>query len=408
MHMSSRTAKIVTFLAAALAVLTGIGITAVSAVTVSSPWSQTDSNSALSRANLTEQTLTSATVGKVRYLRGVAAPLILPGQNGCAGGFGVFAPVLTGGSMYAITEGRLTKYNPATGAILWQRTPDPTFRSLYKWLAVSYGLVIIGGFGCYSETNSQGSVQAFNASTGALVWSSGTGGYLPGQMVVPNGYVVTSALDQFGEQVAVRKTGTGAVVWSNNSGGACGSGALLVVARKVIWESVNCDTGTTTLMASNLSNGTLAWSDPGNWQVQRGDSGLSSGHLLYATSPGGTVVALDPLTGKTRYSLAGAGQVLAVDSSRVYADCGSLGVCAYSTASGSRQWSAQPGYTANLAAEAGGVLYLDNGNALNAATGKTIISLPASPAARALVIGDGRIAMVTDPRVIDLYGLPGY
>lgn len=410
MHMSSRTAKIVMSLAAALAVLTGIGVTAVSAVTVSSPWSQTDSNSALSRANLTEQTLTSATVGKVRYLRGVAAPLILPNPNECAGGSGVTAPVLTGGSMYAITEGRLTKYNPATGAILWQRTPDPAFQSQYNWLSVAYGLVIIGGSGCYSETASSGDIQAFNASTGALVWSSGTGqGYLLDQMVVPNGYVVTSASGVYGQIVTVRKVTTGAVVWSiSSSDPGCYPINTLVVARKVLWESVNCDTGAVTLMASNLSTGTLAWSDPGNWHVQRGDSGLSSGHLLYATSPGGTVVALDPLTGKTRYSLAGAGNVLAVDSSRVYADCGSLGVCAYSTASGSKQWSAQPGYTASLAAEAGGVLYLDNGVALNAATGKTIVSLPSGPAARALVIGDGRIAMVTDPRVIDLYGLPGY
>jgi hypothetical protein len=38
-----------------------------------SPWSQTDYNAAQSRANLTEKTLTRAAVGKVRYLRGMAA-----------------------------------------------------------------------------------------------------------------------------------------------------------------------------------------------------------------------------------------------------------------------------------------------------------------------------------------------
>ena len=30
-----------------------------------------------------------------------------------------------------------------------------------------------------------------------------------------------------------------------------------------------------------------------------------------------------------------------------------------------------------------------------------------SPAANALAVGDGRIAVVSDPRVLDLYGLPG-
>lgn len=409
----------VAFIAVAmsLAVLAGTGIgiraAAVSAATASSPWSQTDYNSALSRANLTEQTLTSTTIGKVRYLRRVAAPRIPPGPIECAGGSGVSAPVLTGGSMYAITEGRLTKYNPATGAILWQRIPDPTFQRLYNRLSVSSGLVIIGGFFCNSETNSQGYIQAFNASTGAPVWSKTTSpqrGYIPGQMVAPTGYVVTAASWVDSTLFTVRKLSSGAVVWSN-SGGCFPSDTqvvnALVVARMVIWASDDCNTGAGTLTARNLATGAVAWSLPGQWQVQRGDTGQAAGHHLYVTTPGGTVAALDPLTGNTQYSLAGATTVLAVDTSRVYADCGSQGVCAYSTTNGTQLWSAQPGYTAKLAAEAGGVLYLDQGEALNAATGQAIVRLWSS-AARALVIGDGRIAAVTDPRVIDLYGLPGY
>ncbi len=230
-------------------------------------------------------------------------------------------------------------------------------------------------------------------------------------MVVPTGYVVTSAEGVFGEIVAVRKLTTGAVVWSESTS-CSGDPNALVEAQLVMWVSYACTTGAPTLTARNLATGALAWSSSGAQQLQRGDTGLSAGHHLYATTPGGTIVALDPLTGKTQYSLAGATRVLAVDASRVYTDCGSLGVCAYSTTSGSRQWSAQPGYTAGLAAEAGGVLYLDNGDALNAATGQTIVRLwfvdVESPAATALAIGDGRIAAVTDRRVIDLYGLPGY
>jgi hypothetical protein len=44
----------------------------------------------------------------------------------------------------------------------------------------------------------------------------------------------------------------------------------------------------------------------------------------------------------------------------------------------------------------------------NTATGEFLVQLwqPFS-LATALVIGDGRIAAVTDPRIIDLYGLPG-
>ncbi|HEX9354222.1 MAG TPA: hypothetical protein VF933_10475 [Streptosporangiaceae bacterium] len=39
---------------------------------------------------------------------------------------------------------------------------------------------------------------------------------------------------------------------------------------------------------------------------------------------------------------------------------------------------------------------------------ESIISLWDTGTATALVIGDGRIATVTDPRVLDLYGLKGF
>ena len=53
------------------------------------------------------------------------------------------------------------------------------------------------------------------------------------------------------------------------------------------------------------------------------------------------------------------------------------------------------------------MLYLDQGDALDTATGKTLAALWGPSAATALAVGDGRIAVVTDPRIVDLYGLPG-
>jgi hypothetical protein len=58
------------------------------------------------------------------------------------------------------------------------------------------------------------------------------------------------------------------------------------------------------------------------------------------------------------------------------------------------------------------VLYLDFGYAANAATGEKITTTwnynfrPVT----AIAVGDGRIAVVStiDPRVLDLFGLPGY
>jgi hypothetical protein len=81
--------------------------------------------------------------------------------------------------------------------------------------------------------------------------------------------------------------------------------------------------------------------------------------------------------------------------------------CAYSIASGSRQWNEQPGSATDLAASAGGVLYLDQGLALNTGTGATMATLRAGSQASALAVGNGRITVVTAPagQVLKLYGL---
>lgn len=418
MRVSSRTAKIVTLLAAVLAVLTGIGAAGVSAVTASSPWSQTDYNAAQSRANVFERTLTPATMGKVQYLRGVVTPLNPPGnppRDYCTQNKAV-APVLTGGSMYAVMNGHVTKYNPATGKVIWQRVLDPSFENEFRALAVGGGLVVVGGWQCISSSNQDGRIQAFSASTGAPAWSARMNSEAAlRQMVVSGGYVVAlSAGGVASDEVRVLKLATGALAWSSTYGvpSSCSSmgDTVLVVARLVI--SGGCDENWAQILtARNIATGAVAWSRPGSWHVQRGDI---SGRHVYATDPNGAVVSLDPLTGQIQYTLEGATKVLAVDTARAYADCNPGGVCAYSTTTGALQWTASPGYTPGLAAEAGRVLYLDQGRVLNAATGQTIISqlwegnVPWHAAtASALVIGDGRIAVVIDQRVIDLFGLPG-
>ena len=380
----------------------------VSAGTASSSWNQTDYNAAESRANLNEQILTRATVGKVRFLRGVTAPP--PDPNGCSLP-GVVAPVLTSGRLYAVINGRLTKYNPATGRVIWQVAPDPTFSLDFKALSVAGGLVVVGEEYCGSVSAPAGHIQAFNAATGALVWSAPTPqGRVPlDHMMVSGRYVVWSGSSaETPGYVSVRRLTTGAIVWERISD--CGNGNALVVAERVIYNS--CDQSDAPILtASARGTGAPAWSRPGAWGLQRSDTDASTGRHVYTTDPSGTVVSLNPLSGKTQYQLAWTTRVLVVATARVFADCGALGVCAYSITSGSREWNAQPGSATDLAASAGGVLYLDQGLALNTGTGKTIATLWAadSPVA-ALAVGNGRIAAATGPftpngQVLDLYGM---
>ena len=382
----------------------------VSAGTASSSWNQTDSNAALSRANLDEHILTRATVGQVRFLRGITPPAYPPDAS--CGAFespGFVAPVLAGGRLYAVANGRLTKYNPATGKVIWQRTPVPDFSSVFKAVALANGLLIVGGESCESVSAPAGNIQAFNASTGALVWSQPTGNgdrWPLDHLVVSGRYVVAAGSSaETPNIVQVRRVATGALVWQQLSD--CGRSDVMVVAQRIISSSCS-PSETPTLTARSLGTGALAWSQPGAWGLQRGDTDASTGRHVYATDPSGTVVSLNPLTGKTQYQLAGATGVLAVATARVFADCGAQGVCAYSITSGNQEWNAQPGSPTTLGASAGGVLYLDQGLALNTGTGKTLATLwAAGSPAGALAVGNGRIAASSGPngQVLDLYGL---
>lgn len=161
------------------------------------------------------------------------------------------------------------------------------------------------------------------------------------------------------------------------------------------------------LVGSKLTTGARIWRRSGNWQLQRGDTDSTAGRHVFVTSPGGSVVSLNPRTGRIQYALAGASDLLAVDSSQAYASCGANGVCAYDGATGSLRWQVSTPVSPSLAAEAGGVLYVDQGMALDTGTGQLLAVLWQAVTATSLVIGDGRIAAVTDPRVLDLYGLSG-
>jgi hypothetical protein len=336
-------------------------------------------------------------VAKVKYLRSMTAPPV----SGFCRAQEAEAPVPAGKYLYAVTSGKVSKYNPATGKLIWRRAPPRHFG--YDWLAVSGNTLIASDVGCGSASEPGGIVAAYNATTGQLLWRAGIEGQ--SGAVTASSYVVEAGADAAGSEVAVLNLSNGGLVWSNFGCTTYDPNGPIVVGLMVI--SYNCDQEET-IAAYKLSTGTLEWTLPTTWQLQRGDLSGSAGKHLYAIDPSGTVDSLDPQTGKLQYSLSRAVSVLAVDTSRVYATCGSsqpFNVCAYNISTGAQEWQAN--YSAALAAEADGVLYLDSGVALNAATGKVIKRVWSGSTASAIAVGNGRIAAVTDPRILDLYGLAG-
>lgn len=207
-------------------------------------------------------------------------------------------PVLAGGYVYAITNYKLSKYNAATGRLIWRTNPDPALFTNYDSLAVSGNLVIVGGDdSCITESEISGSIFAFNASTGALVWSANTqpeSGFTGA--VVSGSYVVTAGAD-IGYEVAVFNLSNGKPVWRHFECDGNFPDLPLVVGRLVM--SYGCDSqGNETIEADNLATGTAVWRLTGSWKLQRGDLNTSAGTHLYVTDPSGTVVDLNPGPGR--------------------------------------------------------------------------------------------------------------
>lgn len=398
---------------AATGLLAGIAPTQARTVSTSAPvgWYDTNANAAQSRANPAETTLSPTQISKVEYLRTIASG---PGSpNAPCGPQPVVAPLPYDNSLYAVANNEVSKYDPATGALAWQQPVASQFYATS--LAISANILVVGSSGCESASEPGGTVQAFNATSGAKLWSTRVYGGGPLDDIVKSGsYVIVAGEDAAGYQVTVLNVDNGKLAWFGTGCTEFATAPALVVGGLVMTYGCTSNGGTT-LEARNLTTGAPAWSLPGGWTLERGDLPSATGAHLFVTNQAGTVEDLDPATGQVQYSLAGATAALAVDASRVYASCGSGGVnvCAYDLATGSRLWDK---VTANdrqikLAAEADGVLYLDAGAALNASTGQTITTIWPSEygtqPATALAVGDGRIVVSTDPRTLDLYGLPG-
>jgi len=405
--------KVAAIIVSALAAAGGLsaaGPAAHAAATTSSPWSQTDYNAAQSRANLAETILTRANVAQTVHLRAITIRLKPPSQ---ACSQQVDSLALPGGSVYVAGGGFVAKYDAATGHLRWRQSTSVSSQDLLDSIAVGGGLVVVGGNDCGSASDPRGAMQAFNARTGKLAWTRPVTPILGAldTLVVSNGFVVSAGDSPGGGPVlSVRRIGTGALVWKSLSDASC-NGRMLVVAQVVITGG-DCNAGTQAIIGRKLASGAKVWQRAGVWKLQRGDASSLAGHHVFVTNPKGTIVSLNPLTGRRQFALPGATAVLAVGSGRAYAACGS-DVCAYSASDGSLRWKVSVGFTPALAAEAGSVLYLDGGIALNTGNGKTLATLWAGRSASSLAISDGRIAAVTGPppftktKVIDLYGLKG-
>jgi outer membrane protein assembly factor BamB len=191
------------------------------------------------------------------------------------------------------------------------------------------------------------------------------------------------------------------------------------IANDRIWTS----TSDRQLQAFDLADGSPLWATPDAGDVI-GSPAISAGRVLAVVHPN-TVVAYRETTGALLWSTPFTGGVVtpnpvpaaapAVDAQRVYVAidkaAGGIAVGAFDAATGARHWGVIVGASrrTGLLAVAGGVLYVAAADgqlhALDAATGRTLITLSFPSAVRSPIIGGGRLIVPTDGHGVAVFGL---
>jgi len=207
-------------------------------------------------------------------------------------------PVIAAGIIYASSEMTIYAIRASTGKLLWQQTPADSL--LQGQPVVGQGIVSI------SLVN--GSLAAWQASNGRLLWEASIKGEDMLPVAITDGMVYADTSD--GETVAVHAI-TGVLLWQLS---ALTFAPLLPTTESPRETSFvfSRSTLTLTLSSTQTENGNLLWRHDFSTAaiLQGGDTAIAEGgNLVYLSqqntnTPGGTLTAMQANTGKQLWQVA--------------------------------------------------------------------------------------------------------
>ena len=215
------------------------------------------------------------------------------------------APVIAGGRVYTIdTRATVRAFDAQTGAAVWSTqfgTERGNEASLYG------GGVAVDGGRVYA-TNGLGFVAALDATNGGIVWSVRPGGPLRGAPSVADGTLYVTSQDN---QIYSMKTADGTTNWSNAASleiaGVFGSAAPAIAQGTIVAGFSSGE-----LNAYRYENGRLVWQDAlARTSMSTGVASLSDidahpvidGGQVFAVGQGGRMVALELNSGQRLWEL---------------------------------------------------------------------------------------------------------
>ena len=178
------------------------------------------------------------------------------------------APIVADGKLFVVdTRANLNAYNAATGALLWSsKIGDPKEiaggRSIWTGEMTGNAGVLFGGGASYEggrvyAVNGLGDIGAYDATTGAQVWLKRPGGPLRGSPGVGLGNVYVMSQDN---QIYALKTSDGTLEWQR-SGTLESAGVFGVAAPAVGQGTVIAGYSSGELSGYRYENGQEVWQD---------------------------------------------------------------------------------------------------------------------------------------------------
>jgi len=224
-------------------------------------------------------------------------------------------PIVGGGKLFSVdTRGDLHAFNAATGAKLWTVRVGGAARpgDNPKSLKGNAG-VLFGGGASYEDghvyaTNGLGDIGAYDAETGAQQWIKRPGGPLRGSPGVGFGNVYVMSQDN---QMYALKTSDGSQEWSR-SGTLESAGVFGVAAPAIGQGTVIGGYSSGELSGYRYENGQEVWQDAlsrtsisiavATISDIDADPVIDQGRV-YAIGQGGRMIALDILTGQRMWEI---------------------------------------------------------------------------------------------------------
>lgn len=277
------------------------------------------------------------------------------------------APVTTPSTLVYEDSRNLRAVDLVTGDLRWRVPTTVTGDEMVTGLAIGGGKVIVGlRTDCESQSDPDGSLKAYDAATGRLVWSTDLD---PGvlNVAVSGGTVLVYAYDAAWQNVVIAYSlRDGTRQWIRRDCGRTSTVGLFAVAGKVA----------TTCGVLDIADGTTLWTASGVAFI-RGDAPGRANPQLYGQLANGSLVAYRP-DGTRAWTSRTSRTVLAAGPGRLIVGCAEgSGVCAIDRATGARVWR-HADVTPTTATLIGAGLLIVNGGqddlaeALNAADGEPV------------------------------------